>query len=173
MAQMPGGATALTPCVEGSDEHLMFVGLMEELESLCNMQFACFQVLGYTKQVVNGVMFQVKIKVAESGDTPVVHVKFLQENPHLPKGPEINWFKKDQTEDADFNFEDGDQVMRAMGMGMGFVEQPEIVQPANEEMKDESQPTTTDAELAAAAVEGVPDDQEVPQGQPISGMVNQ
>ena len=57
MAQMPGGATALTPCVEGSDEHLMFVAIMEELESLCQQQFSCFQVLGFTKQVVAGTMY--------------------------------------------------------------------------------------------------------------------
>lgn len=31
-------------------------------------------------------------------------------------------FKKDQTEDAAFNFGENDVVMRAMGMGMGFVE---------------------------------------------------
>lgn len=28
-----------------------------------------------TKQVVNGTIYQAKIKVAESGDTPVLHVK--------------------------------------------------------------------------------------------------
>jgi hypothetical protein len=124
------------------------------LESLCQQQFSCFQVLGFTKQVVAGTMYQVKIKVAESGDTPVVHAKIMQFLPHTGKGPELQWFKTNQTEDADFNFEDGDQVMRTMGLGM--VEEPE--QPANEEMKDESQPTTTDA--AAAEGEGAAAEEE-------------
>ena len=69
-------------------------------------------------------MYQAKIKVAESGETPVVHIKVMQYLPsdELQRGPEIQMFKKDQTEDAPFNFGENDVVMRAMGMGMGFVE---------------------------------------------------
>ena len=76
-AQMPGGHSALTPCEEGSDEHLLFCQVMEELEGLCGQQFSCFVVQGYTKQVVAGMVYQAKIKVAESGDTPVVHAKVI------------------------------------------------------------------------------------------------
>ena len=70
---------------------------MEELESLCGSQFPCFIVQGYTKQVVAGTMYQAKIKVAESGETPVVHVKVMQylPNDELNRGPEIQMFKKD------------------------------------------------------------------------------
>lgn len=40
---MPLGAPSeLQPCEEGSDEHLMFCSVMEELESLCAKQFDCF-----------------------------------------------------------------------------------------------------------------------------------
>ena len=71
-------SAALIPCEEGSDQHLMFCQIMEELESLCGAQFSCFIVLGYTQQVVQGTMYQAKIKVAESGETPVVHIKVMQ-----------------------------------------------------------------------------------------------
>lgn len=74
---MLGGASELLPCEEGSDEHLMFCQIMEELESLCSQQFPCFMVEGFTKQVVAGTLYQAKIKVAESGDTPYVHVKVM------------------------------------------------------------------------------------------------
>lgn len=140
---MLGGNSEMTPCVEGSDEHLMFCQVMEELESLCQQQFSCFMVIGYTEQVVAGMMYQVKIKVAESGDTPIVHAKIMKHLPNTGRigpDPELVMFKANQAEDAPFNFTDMDVVMRALGMGM--VEQPEAN--ANEEMKDESQPTTTE-----------------------------
>lgn len=56
-ADLVGAPTDLLPCEEGSDEHLMFCSVMEELESLCGGSFECFQVLGMTKQVVNGTIF--------------------------------------------------------------------------------------------------------------------
>ena len=46
--QMLGASSNLRPCEEGSDEHLMFISVLEELERLCNQQFNCFIVLGYT-----------------------------------------------------------------------------------------------------------------------------
>lgn len=55
---MPGAPSAeLIPCEEGSDEQLMFYSVMEELASLCGKEFACFKVIGYTKQVVNGTIY--------------------------------------------------------------------------------------------------------------------
>ena len=101
---------------------------MEELESLCQMQFGCFMVLGYTKQVVAGTIYQVKIKVAEEGATPIVHAKVMQFLPHTNKVPEVMAFKANQTEDAPFDFGDLDQVMRT---------QP-IAEPGDSQMQDES-----------------------------------
>lgn len=123
---------------------------------------------GYSKQVVAGTLYQAKIKVAESGETPVVHVKVMQHLPHTGKGPEIQMFKKDQTEEAPFAFGEMDMVFRTCMMGMieepmEVVEEPAAAGGNNEEMKDESQPTD-----AAAATEA-----EAPQGQSISSMVNQ
>ena len=63
----------------------MFVACMEELESLVGRQFGCFIVQGYTKQVVAGTIFQAKIKVAEEGETPFLHVKVMRFLPHTGK----------------------------------------------------------------------------------------
>lgn len=102
---MPGAPSAeLIACEEGSDEQLMFYGVMEELASLCCKEFACFKVIGYTKQVVNGTIYQGKIQVADEGDTPFVHVKILQHLPHTGKQPEIQFFKNNQVESAAFDF---------------------------------------------------------------------
>ena len=111
----------------------MFCQIMEELEGLCSQQFSCFIVQGYTKQVVAGTLFQAKIKVAESGETPCVHVKVMQHLPHTGKGPEVQAFKANQTEDAPLAFSEEDIVFRTQ------LEQPEAAG-TNEEMKDESQP---------------------------------
>ena len=144
MAQMPGGNSALIPCEEGSEEHLFLCQIIEELEGLCGGgSFSCFDIKGYTKQVVAGTMYQVKIRVADEGPNNYVHAKVLQHLPHTGKTePEIMFFKKDQTEDAPFNFTDMDGVMRALG---GAVEVVEENKNGDEEMKDESQPATTDA----------------------------
>ena len=101
-----------------------------------------------------GTLFQAKIKVAESGDTPNVHVKVMQHLPHTGKGPEIQAFRAGQAEDAPLEFSENDIVFRTC---MDMVEEPNAAADGNEEMKDESQPTATEA----------------PQGQSISTMVNQ
>ena len=110
---------------------------MEELQALCSAEFSQFMVLGYTKQVVAGTMYQIKIKVAEEGDTPVVHMKMMQHLPHTGKEPEIVAFKQNQTVDAPFDFTDTDIVMRAS--------------PAEEEMKNEGEQAATDADAQMAA----------------------
>jgi len=67
------------------------------------------------------MIYQAKIRVAESGDTPVLHVKIMQ---HLPnselgeRGPEVQAFKPNQTEDAPFNFTEENTVFNAMGFGV-------------------------------------------------------
>ena len=149
----------MKPCEEGSDEHLLFCSVMEELESLCGKQFACFLVLGYTSQVVAGTMFQAKIRVSEEGDTPIVHCKVWRHLPHTGKEPELMAFKNDQTEDAPFNFTEMDGVMRALA-----VEQP---------MTDETANAAAAQEAEAAAAQDASSEPQEPQGQSISGMVNQ
>lgn len=146
---MAGGISELHPCEEGSDEHLMFCQVMEELESLCSQQFACFIVQGYTKQVVAGTMYQAKIKVAEDGETPFVFVKVLKHLPHTGKGPEVMAFKANQAENAPLEFGDMDGVVRTC---LEVVEEPAAANTenaaagGNEEMKDESQPATEEAQ---------------------------
>ena len=139
---MVGGISALLPCEEGSDEHLMFCQIMEELESLTNQQFACFIVVGFTKQVVAGTLYQAKIKVAEEGETPFVFAKVLQHLPHTGKGPELLAFKANQADSAPLALGEEDIVFRT---------QLNVEEPAaaggggnEEEMKDESQPAASD-----------------------------
>ena len=90
---LAGAPSNMEPCIEGSDEHLMFCTMMDELESLCQQKFDFFNVVGYTKQVVNGTMFQAAIKVSEAGDTPFVHAKVIRYLPHTGKEPELVAFK--------------------------------------------------------------------------------
>lgn len=132
-------------CEDGSPEHLMFCGVMEELETLAGGLFSCFIVTGYTKKTLENehIEYNAKIRVKEEGDTPYIHVQ-VNDPPanikeELQSGPGVTFLKKDQPEDAAIQFGEDDVIMRAMG-GMG-VEQPEEPQQ--------------------------------PQGQSISGMVNQ
>lgn len=88
---------ALSHCEEGSDEYLIFCGVMQELESLCGEQFSCFIVQGFSKSEQDGLkVYQAKIRVAEIGETPLVHVKINVHppNPDLERGPELTAFKK-------------------------------------------------------------------------------
>ena len=114
----------------------MFCTLMDEIESLCQQKFDFFNVCGYTKQVVAGLMYQVAIKVKEEGDTPFVHCKVLKHLPHTGKEPEIMAFKANQAEGAPFNFTEEDGVMRTQ-LEAPVVENADAAT-TNEEMKDES-----------------------------------
>lgn len=108
---------ALSHCEEGSDEYMMFYGVMAELESLCGDQFSCFIVQGFTKVEEEGMtVYQAKIRVSEAGDSPIVHAKINVHapNPDLERGPEIVAFKKGQTEEAPFDFGENDTVFRAL-----------------------------------------------------------
>ena len=116
--QLFGGPSQLKQCVDGSEEHQLFSQIKNELASLCSKEFACYQVIGYTSQVVNGTIFQAKIKVSDQGATPIVHVKVLRPLPNaFQNQPEIQFFKNNQTEDADFDFQEMDMVFRALNMG--------------------------------------------------------
>lgn len=95
----------------------MFCSVMEELESLCGGSFECFMVLGLTRQVENGIIYQAKIKVAESGDTPVLHVKVYKSS-GADASPEVQMFKPNQSTDAPFSFTEENIVFRTMGMGI-------------------------------------------------------
>jgi len=59
--------------------------------------------------------------VAEEGDTPILHVKIMR---HLPnadlgeRGPEVQAFKPNQTEDAPFDFTEENIVFRTLGFGI-------------------------------------------------------
>ena len=128
----PKPAVELLACDEGSEEHLMFCSIMEELEGLCQTQFSCFVVTGYTKTEDEGTVYEAKIRVADEAETPFVHCK-VKKFADAERPPELQAFRKDLTEQAEFDFS-------ASAVAAG----------ANEEMKDEQ-----------------------PQGQSISGMVNQ
>ena len=57
-------------------------------------------------------MYQAKIKVAESGETPYVFVKVWKHLPHTGKGPEVQAFKPNQAQDAPLEFGEADIVFR-------------------------------------------------------------
>ena len=138
--------TTLNQCEDGSDEHLMFCGAMEELEALCGAQFSCFLVTGYSQVDIEGrgTEYQAKIKIADEGDTPFIHVKMMKPlpNPDLDRGTKVEALKKGQAEGAEFNFGEDDIIFNTC-----------LSMPVDEPQ--------------AAA-----EDQQ-PQGQSISGMVNQ
>ena len=107
----------MLPCEEGTDEHSLFLGQMGAIEAIADAQFDMFQIIGFTKQVVAGMIYQVKIRVKD-GEQGILHAKIFVPLPHTQQAPEVQNVRKDQSEESPFDWE----------------------VPQAEEMKDESEP---------------------------------
>ena len=64
-----------------------------------------FQVHGYTQQVVAGINYQLKIRVKE-GDQGFLHAYVFKPLPHTEQPADVQKIKLDQTEEAEFNWEE-------------------------------------------------------------------
>ena len=97
---MPGGHSA--PSVPGAEESVQLQGFKEIVEEKAGgANYEMFLPVTFTRQVVAGMVYQVKYQV---GEAEFVHAKVFVALPHTGNPPVAMAVQSDQTEDDAFAF---------------------------------------------------------------------